>query len=254
MSELRSGRGIHDFSGHLSSRMDPVPGLDLLALMGVEIDVMVHPLQSFLFFLIYPYSIDRQLFIFRGEIPPERLPLVTELLVEALVLWCTICAVPREYHQVHVKVFLPSIWKFIPLERAGKHMEESQNLAYRVMTFPPPEVAFCLLGQGNNIAETSGLLLPIGSGRAPSYNKALDWIHFNYTLDWLVDYVAPDSTDLDFIALSDRKGTLRSGAMASSKFIPQDLNPGVYIKNCPHPGIITSWNRNTVGGGEDTYR
>ena len=45
LSELRSGRGLHAFSWHLSSGVDPAPGLERLTLLGVDRYGMVHILH-----------------------------------------------------------------------------------------------------------------------------------------------------------------------------------------------------------------
>ena len=45
--DLRYGRGLHAFLGHFIFGVDPVPGLDLLALLGVDWDVTVQVLHSF---------------------------------------------------------------------------------------------------------------------------------------------------------------------------------------------------------------
>ena len=43
--ELRSGRGLHAFLGHLNSGVDPSPGQERLELLGVDRDETVHTLH-----------------------------------------------------------------------------------------------------------------------------------------------------------------------------------------------------------------
>ena len=44
-AELRSVRGLHTFLSNLASRLEPSPGLDRLALPGVNRDETVHTLH-----------------------------------------------------------------------------------------------------------------------------------------------------------------------------------------------------------------
>ena len=46
-SELRAGRGLHNFLRNLTSRMDPIPMMECLNLMGVDWDGKVQLLHSF---------------------------------------------------------------------------------------------------------------------------------------------------------------------------------------------------------------
>ena len=73
------------------------------------------------------------------------------------------------------------------------------------MTFLPLYGASCLLGQGANIAEAFCLLLPLLASKLPPYDKALNWIEFTYTGDWLGDYVDPESTNFNFNTLLQGK-------------------------------------------------
>ena len=65
-SYLSSGQGIHAFLGHLTSRVDPDPGLDLLALIGVDRDGTVHVLPLLFSVPARHYSIEWQLLGFSG--------------------------------------------------------------------------------------------------------------------------------------------------------------------------------------------
>ena len=81
--------------------------------------------------------------------------------------------------------------------------KDARDLAFRNLTFFPLYVNLCLLGQGNNITKTSSLLIPILSSQAPPYNKALNWLQFAYTGDWMGAYVYPASTKFNFITISE---------------------------------------------------
>ena len=70
-------------------------------------------------------------------------------------------------------------------KRSGKHQEDAQDLALWGLKFLPLGGALCLLGRDANIYEASFLLLPLLASRATSYDKALYWIQFSYTGDWL---------------------------------------------------------------------
>ena len=83
--------------------MDLVQKQDRLALMGVNLDGIVHLLQSFFSVTDVPYSMDRRLIAFSWEPSLEGLSKVTELTVDAFAVWRAVCVVPREDHQVHIK-------------------------------------------------------------------------------------------------------------------------------------------------------
>ena len=88
-------------------------------------------------------------------------------------------------------------------QRAGKIQEDARDLSCRGLSFFPLDGTLCLLGQGNNITKTSSLLIPILSSQAPPYNKALNWLQFAYTGDWMGAYVYPASTKFNFITISE---------------------------------------------------
>ena len=173
--ELWSGRGLHAFPSYLASRVDRVPGLERLSLLGVNLEGTVHLLYSFFSIPVGPYSTDRRLLVFSGEIPTEGLPPVTDIPVTSFAVWHTVCDVPRDDHRVYVKGFPPSIWKTMPFKRAKKHTEDSQNLECQGLTFLPPYGSSCLLVKGDNTTETSCPPPPLLAIPAQPYNKALKW-------------------------------------------------------------------------------
>ena len=74
-AELNSGRGLHDFLGHLAYRVDPAAGLEHLTLLGVDRDGTVHILHSFFSVPVGPYATTRRLLAFSGDLPTEVPPL-----------------------------------------------------------------------------------------------------------------------------------------------------------------------------------
>ena len=76
--------------------------------MGFDWDGMVHILYSLFSVPVGLYSMDQRLLSFVRYIPSEGLPLVTDILVDALLVWRAIRAVLQAGHQVHVEVFYPS--------------------------------------------------------------------------------------------------------------------------------------------------
>ena len=78
----------------------------------------------------------------------------------------------REEHVVHVEVIPPLDWQMTPCERAGRK-EGIRNLAFRGLTFLPPDVAVRLLGDPWSIADAYQLLSPLLAGRAPPYKEAM---------------------------------------------------------------------------------
>ena len=96
MSEIRSGRGIRAFLGHLNFWLDPAPGLERLALIEVNWYGMLHVLNLFFSVPVGPYSIEKHILYFSGKLPLERLPPVADLHVDTFTVWRAICAVLRE--------------------------------------------------------------------------------------------------------------------------------------------------------------
>ena len=56
--DLNSGRGIHAFFGHLTSGVEPVPGMECLTLMRFDQYGTVHLLHLFLYVQVIPYYTD----------------------------------------------------------------------------------------------------------------------------------------------------------------------------------------------------
>ena len=86
-------------------------------------------LNLFLFVLVYPYATDRQLLEFSLNIPPKGLPLVIDLPAHSFAVQLSVCAVPREYHQVNVEV-VP------PLYGNRCHARERENTMMTRKTWP----------------------------------------------------------------------------------------------------------------------
>ena len=129
--------------------------------MGVNRDGTVHLLHSSFFVPVGPYSTDRLLSAFVGELPAEGLPLVADILGEAFAVWGAVRAALRDDHQVHVEGVPPPLWQSMPCERAGKLQEDGRDLAFQGLTFVPPDGASGFLGRGANIYEASRLLFPL---------------------------------------------------------------------------------------------
>ena len=193
-SEIRSGIGIYTLLWNLDSKVDPAPGMEHLALLGVDRDGRVHVLHSFFSIPVGRYSTERRLLDFSGDLSPEGIPTVTDPPVYAFAVQRIIFTVPREDQLVHIEGTPPSIWKMKPCKREGKQTEDSKYLSCRGLTCLPSDGTSCLLGQDTNIAEASVLIYPLQSIRALLYDKALDWIQFSYTGDRFGANVAPAST------------------------------------------------------------
>ena len=109
MLKLCSGQGLHAFLSHLASGVDPVLRLELLARIFVDSDRTVQILHSLCSVLVGPYNMDRRLLAFSGDLPLEGLPMVIQLLVDILAVWCIVYATPREDHRLHVEGYPPSM-------------------------------------------------------------------------------------------------------------------------------------------------
>ena len=230
--ELRAGRGLHTFLGHLASRVDPVLGLDHLTLLGVNWDGTVYLLHPFFSVTVDPYFTDWRLLTFVGGLPLEGLPPVTELLVDAFTLRHAIHAVPWANHYVHVEGVPPPHWHLMPLKRVKKLQEDAQDLSFRGLKFLSPNGALSLLVQSTNIAEASCHISPLLASRAPLYDEAIDWLQFYYTVYWTGAYVAPASTDFQFATLVEGGLSLHRRYGVSRHYTPGPT-PGVYIYDWP---------------------
>ena len=88
--EKQSVQGIHCF---LASGVH-IPGLERVALIGVNTDGTVHILHSLLSVLVDLYSTSQRLFACQGELPAEGLPSVADIYHESFAAQCSIRAVP----------------------------------------------------------------------------------------------------------------------------------------------------------------
>ena len=102
-TEKRSGCPLHDFLGHLSSRPNPVPGFERLALFGFNQYRTVHILHLLLYAPVNLYSSEQQLFAFCRELPREGLPPVVELGIDTFGVRRTMRDVPRVDHVSHLE-------------------------------------------------------------------------------------------------------------------------------------------------------
>ena len=118
-ADLRKGGGVHAFLGRLTAEAAPVLGLTELKLLGVERDGGGHILHWFFSVPVGPYDPDRRLFGCCGELPPEGLPAITEILVASFAALRVVSAVSREDHRVHLEGVPPSVWQTMPCERAS---------------------------------------------------------------------------------------------------------------------------------------
>ena len=114
LSKIRSGRGLHALIRHLASRVDPIPGLNHPTLLGVNPDGTVHILHLFFFVPVVPYSTNTQLIAFSEELPPEVLPWVKDLPVDAFVVWRSVCNIHMDYHRLYLEGVPPSSCQVIP--------------------------------------------------------------------------------------------------------------------------------------------
>ena len=106
---------------HIAYGVEPAPGMERLSLLEVDWYRMVHKLHFFLSVAVGRYSTEIKLLAFSGKLPPEGLPPVTDLPVAYLAVRRAVCAVPREYHLVHVKGNPPSCRQTMPYDMARKN-------------------------------------------------------------------------------------------------------------------------------------
>ena len=83
-----------------------------------------------------------------------------EILVSSFAVLRAVSAVPREDFQLHVKGFSSCSLHTMPCKREGKHQEDAHDMSLQGLTFFPPYVVVCLIGQYSNISEASCLFLP----------------------------------------------------------------------------------------------
>ena len=72
--ELRTWRGLHAFLRHITSGVDPVPGMERLTLLGVDRDDTMDLLHLLFSIPVGPYSANWRLLAFVRDIPSEGIP------------------------------------------------------------------------------------------------------------------------------------------------------------------------------------
>ena len=70
LSELRSGWGLYTLLGHIASKIYPIPGMENLSLMGIELDRMLHILHHLFYVPVGSYYMYRRWLARSGELPP----------------------------------------------------------------------------------------------------------------------------------------------------------------------------------------
>ena len=112
--------GVHSLLGHLTSGVDPVPGLERLTLLGGNQDGAVHLLHSLFSVPVGLYYSPRWFSIYLGELLYYGLPPVVEIPVEAFMVRRSIRSVPQADHVIHLEGVAPPVWKSMPCEMAVK--------------------------------------------------------------------------------------------------------------------------------------
>ena len=117
----------------------------------------------------------------------------------------------------------------MPCMREGKLLTVGRYLACQVLTFFPSDCATLLLGREDkeiNISAASKGLSPLLTGRAPPFEEALDWLHFDYNTDQTGDCVAPLSTFLVQSAVVEGGELIYGFLAAPSEALHGGLSPG----------------------------
>ena len=170
--EKGSGRGIHFFLGQLSPRVDPVPGLERVTVVGVDLDGRVHLMHLLLTVWVNVYSTQRRLFDCLGNMPAEGLPLVVEIPDEAFAARRSVCTVPRVNHVTHLGGISLLDCQAKTCERAMKLAGmEYVELAFQGLTFAPLDCAYWLFSEGGgqtpqSLQGVGGYITPANGSRA----------------------------------------------------------------------------------------
>ena len=101
-TDKRIAWGLHSFMAHLALVVDPVPVLNQLALLGVDLDGTVHIFHLLLYIPVELYSTARHLFAFRGNLPIKGLPMVVEMLTESFAVRRVVHVVTQADHISHL--------------------------------------------------------------------------------------------------------------------------------------------------------
>ena len=126
------------------SGVDPVPGLDQVTLVGVDLDGMVHFMHSLLSVWVKIYSTIQRLFAFLSKLPAEGLPPVVETphKAETFAARRSIRAVLRVDHVTHLGWMSPPNWQTKPCKRAGKMAGTDYcDLSCQGLNLAPPDCA-----------------------------------------------------------------------------------------------------------------
>ena len=157
------GRGGPRVPGPPHIRGGPSPGVDGADLLGVDWDRGAHIIQPIFSVRAGPYDPGRRLSGFRGELPVEGLPAITEIPVSFFAALRASSAVSREDHRVYLEGVPPSGWQTMPCKRAI-HKEDGRSLSCRGLTFLPPDAAVPLFHLEGSVSEFSKQLFPLLAG------------------------------------------------------------------------------------------
>ena len=233
-AEKRSVWGIHSFLTQLTLGLDPVPGLDRVTLVGVDLDVMVHLMHSILSVWVDIYLAIRRLFSCLGDLPAKGLPLVVDIPHEAFSAQRSVLSIPPVDHVTHLGGVSPPYWQKNPCKRVGKTAGTYYfDLDLRGLTFVTPDFAAWLLewevDGPLNVLEALKGLLPLITGREPPFEEALDFLQFAYTADREGGFVEPAYTVLAQSEVADGGELFLAFLAHLRRLYPEVCVPVVYM-------------------------
>ena len=139
-TNLWKGGRIHAFVGRLTAVASPVPELAELTLLDFDQDVGAHMFHLLLSVPVGTYDLDWRLFRCCGELPPERLPTITNIPVASFGALHAVSTVSRDDHRVHLEGVRPSGWQTMPCDRASSN-EEVRSLFWQGLAFLTPDAS-----------------------------------------------------------------------------------------------------------------
>ena len=110
---------IHSFLAQISSRVDLVPGLERVTMVGIDPGGRVLLMHSLFSVRVNVYSTQRRIFACLGELPVEGISPVVDIPDEAFAARKSVCAVPRVDHVTRLGGISPLDWQTKPCKRAG---------------------------------------------------------------------------------------------------------------------------------------
>ena len=145
-SEKHSGQGLQYFLDELDSGVDPIPVLEQVKLVGVDLDIMVILMHLLLPVRVNIYLTIRRFFTCLGDLPAKVIPLMVGTPQEVFAARRSVGAVLQVDHSTHLEGIIPHDRKSRPCERAGKTAgTDHRDLAFRGLTFVPLDCAAWLL-------------------------------------------------------------------------------------------------------------